>query len=108
MSWSPGQEQPIDRPRYHLIVGSPTDKERGELARFSYDSTYMTGYWCRSIHLNSYLISCWLDCRGCRRASASLASDYHRILFGERFSRDRTLLSPHKISHWDTVLCVLG
>ena len=49
----------------------------------------------------------WPDGRSCRRASASLASD-HYWLFGVRSSRDPTLLSPHKISLWDTRLCVLG
>ena len=49
----------------------------------------------------------WPDGRRCRRASASLASDHYR-LFGQRSSRDPTLLSPRKISQWDTVLCVLG
>ena len=49
----------------------------------------------------------WPDGRRCRRASASLASDHHG-LFGVRSSRDPTLLSPHKISLWDTQLCVLG
>ena len=40
------------------------------------------------------------------RASASLASDHY--LFGVRSSRDPTLLAPHKISLWDTRLCVHG
>ena len=35
------------------------------------------------------------DGRRCRHASASLASDHY-------------LLAPHKISLWDTPLCVLG
>ena len=48
----------------------------------------------------------WPDGRRCRRASASLLSDHYR-LFGMRSSRDPTLLSPHKISLWDTRLCVL-
>ena len=47
------------------------------------------------------------DGRCCRRASASLASDQYR-LFRVRSSRDPTLLAPHKISLWDTQLCVLG
>ena len=49
----------------------------------------------------------WPDGRRCRRASASLASDHYR-LFEVRSSRDPTLLAPHKISPWDTRLCVLG
>ena len=48
----------------------------------------------------------WPDGRRCRRASASLASDHHR-LFGLRSPGDPNLLS-HKISPWDTRLCVLG
>ena len=47
------------------------------------------------------------DGRRCRRASASLASDHYRR-FGVRSLRDLTLLAPHKISLWDTWLCVLG
>ena len=49
----------------------------------------------------------WPDGRRCRRASASLASDRYR-LFGVKSSRDPTLWCPHKISLWDTRLCVLG
>ena len=49
----------------------------------------------------------WPDGRRYRRLSASLASDHYR-LFGVRSSRDPTLLAPHKISLWDTRLCVLG
>ena len=50
----------------------------------------------------------WSDGRRCRRASASLASDHYR-LFGVRSSRYPALLFfPHKISLWDTRLCVLG
>ena len=49
----------------------------------------------------------WPDCRRCRRASAPLASDHYQ-LFWVRSSRDPTLLSLHKISLWDTQLCVLG
>ena len=43
----------------------------------------------------------------CIRDSAHLVSDHYR-LFGVRSSRDPTLLAPHKISLWDTRLCVLG
>ena len=49
----------------------------------------------------------WPDGRRCRRASVSLASDHYR-LFRVRSSRDPILLAPHKISLWDTRLCVLG
>ena len=49
----------------------------------------------------------WPDGRRCQRTSVSLASDHYR-LFGVRSLRDLTLLAPHKISLWDTWLCVLG
>lgn len=47
------------------------------------------------------------DGQRCRHASASLASDYVRVVGGGR-SRDPTLLSPHKSSTWNAILCVLG
>lgn len=49
----------------------------------------------------------WHDGRCCRLASVSLGSDHFR-LFGQRPSRNPPLLSPRKMSPWDTVLCVLG
>ena len=47
----------------------------------------------------------WPDIRRSRHPSASLASHHYR-LFGERSARDPALLSPHKISQWNTGLCV--
>ena len=49
----------------------------------------------------------WPDGRRCRRSSASLASDHYR-LFGVEILKGSTLLASHKISLWDTRLCVLG
>ena len=49
----------------------------------------------------------WLDFRRCLRATQSLASDHFRLL-GERGPRDPSLLSPRKMSNWDTSMEVLG
>ena len=49
----------------------------------------------------------WSDGRCCRRASAFLASDHFR-LFRTTSPRDPALPSSHKMSSWDTVLCVVG
>lgn len=43
----------------------------------------------------------------CKVASASCVSDHFRV-FGDRGPGDFPLLSPHKLSWWQTRLCVLG
>ena len=43
----------------------------------------------------------------CKQASGSCAADYFR-LFGPRRPSDPPLLSPNKLSHWQTKLIVLG
>ena len=99
MSRSPHREQQIGRLRCHLVVGSPRGRGGGRRSPFFAlyyvdDGIYVEVQW-------------WPDGRCCRRESASLASDHYQ-LFGVRSSRDPSLLAPHKISLWDTRLCVLG
>ena len=87
----------IGRLRCHLVVGSPAvggGKSPFFVLYYVDDGILVEVQW-------------WPDGRRCRRASASLASDRYR-LFGVKSSRDPTLWCPHKISLWDTRLCVLG
>ena len=87
MSRSPHREQPIGRLRCHLVVGSPAVGGGGRRSPF-----FVLDYVDDGILVE---VQWRPDGRRCRHASASLASDHY-------------LLAPHKISLWDTPLCVLG